>query len=91
MERKIIAELMDYAFETMNSTNSTSEHFFWKGQYLAYSNVLNMIDEKMKETIKRIDEEVENLTVEQQKKLLNAIFDSKRELIDDDGYEFDDE
>jgi len=73
----------------MNNSEFASEHFFWKGQYLAYCNVLDMIDEKIDQTRKRIDEEVENLTVEQQKKLLNAIFDSKRELIDDDGYEFD--
>ena len=91
MERKIIAELMDYAFVTMNNTDFASEHFFWKGQYLAYSNVLNMIDEKIKETREMIDEGVKNLTQEQAKKLLDAIFDSKRELIDDDGYEFNDE
>ena len=89
MERQIIAELRDYAFVTMNNTDFASEHFFWKGQYLAYSNVLDMIDEKINETRKRVDEGVKNMTEEQAKKLLDAIFDSKRELIDEDGYEFD--
>jgi len=89
MERKIIAELKDYAFETMNNTDSETEHFFWKGQYLAYSNVLDMVDEKIKETRKQIDEGVKNMTQEQAKKLLDAIFNFEGEEIEDDQYDIE--
>lgn len=89
MNRKIIADLKDYAFETMNNSDFASEHFFWKGQYLAYSNVLEMMDERLEELKAVNDEYVKNMTQEEAKKLLSAIFNSKRELIDDGGYEFD--
>ena len=58
----------------MNNADSKSDHFYWKGKYVAYCNVLYMIDERLEETRKLIDVGVENLNVEQQKKLLDAIF-----------------
>lgn len=74
-QREIVASLKEYAFTMMINTDLESEHFFWKGQFLAYSNVLDMIKLKeLIETRKRIDDDVKNLNVEQQKKLLNAIF-----------------
>lgn len=83
MERKIIADLKGYAFETMNNTDFASEHFFWKGQYLAYSNVLDMIDERISQTKAGIEETVKDMNPEQAKKLLDAILDYERELMDD--------
>jgi len=73
-QREIIFNLKEYAFTMMNNADSKSDHFYWKGKYVAYCNVLYMIEEKLEETRKRIDVGVENLNVEQQKKLLDAIF-----------------
>jgi len=99
MERKTIVDLKDYAFEIMNNTNSATEHFFWKGQYLAYSNVLDIIDEKIEET-RDMAQEDEWVKMAQEdewvkkrvraKKLLDAIFRAD-EIGLDDKYEFNNE
>lgn len=81
-QREIVASLKEYAFTMMINTDSESDHFYWKGQYIAYCNVLYMIEQKLEETRKRIDNEVENLTAEQGKKLLNAIFGKDGDIRD---------
>jgi len=88
-QREKVDSLKEYAFIMMNNTDSESDHFYWKGQYLAYCNVLYMIDQKIEETHKRIDEEIENLNVKQQKKLLDAIFHRYNDDIRDQGDEYD--
>jgi len=83
-QREIIFNLKEYAFTMMNNADSKSDHFYWKGKYVAYCNVLYMIDERLEETRKRIDVGVENLNVEQQKKLLDAIFGKDGDIDDQD-------